>query len=157
MTNELKAILFLHILAAMALVGGLLGVLILFQRARGAADDSRARDAANDAIALNRWLVTAGGGLAGIIGFLLMIRYDQEGIFDLGKQVWLHTAILLWLVVMGLSGFFGARARRAMSAGDGTALRTALSDSLLTILVWANAVVAVVIVYLMVFQPFVSD
>jgi uncharacterized membrane protein len=161
MTNELKAILFLHILAAMLMVGGIVGFVILLQRARGAADAAGARSTASGAALLNRALVIPGGALAGILGMLLMLRYDQEGIFDAGKQGWIHGSILLWLVALGIAGFAGRFTRQAVSAdgntGNSVTVRDALSKGPLAILAWANVVVALAILYFMVFKPFVSN
>lgn len=152
MTNELKIILYLHILAAMAMVGGILAVLILYLRARGAADDEHARAATGDVLSVNRWLASAGGGLAGLIGILLLVRYDAKGILDAGEATWAHTAIPLWLVSGAIAGVFGARLGRATA--DGPTLRAALSGRLISALAWANALVALVLLYLMVFKPF---
>ena len=118
MTNELKTILFLHILSAMVMVGGIVGFLLLFLRARGAADAAVVRATTGSAALINRALVIPGAALAGILGMLLMLRYDQEGIFDAGKQGWIHGSILLWLVALGIAGFAGRITRRATSEGD---------------------------------------
>jgi hypothetical protein len=152
MTTELKMILYLHILTAMAMVGGSFAVLMLYLRARGASDDGRARAAVGDALSVNRWLVNAGGGLAGLIGILLLIRFDAKGLLDAGEATWAHTSILLWLIAGGVAGFLGARLGRAMA--DGSTLRAALSGGLISALVWLNALVGLVILYLMVFKPF---
>jgi uncharacterized membrane protein len=161
MTNELKTILFLHILSAMVMVGGIVGFVLLFQRARGAADPAGARSTIGSASLINRVLVMPAGALAGIFGLFLMLRYDQEGIFDAGKQAWIHVSILLWLVALGIAGFVGRFTRRAVSAGGDTsnavAVRVALTKGPLAILTWTNVVVAVAILYFMVFKPFISD
>jgi uncharacterized membrane protein len=161
MTNELKAILFLHILSAMVMVGGIIGFVVLLMRARGAADAANVRATAGSAALLNRALVIPGAALAGILGMLLMLRYDQEGIFDAGKQGWIHGSILLWLISLGIAGFVSRFTRRAVSdaggAGDGGGVRAALSRGPLAILAWANVLVALVILYFMVFQPFVTS
>jgi uncharacterized membrane protein len=161
MTNELKAILFLHILSAMVMVGGIVGFVLLFQRARGASDAESARSTVGGAALLNRALVIPGGALAGIFGMFLMLRYDQEGIFDAGKQGWIHGSILLWLVALGIAGFVSRITRRAVSSGGegggGITVREALAGGPLAILAWANVVVALVILYFMVFKPFVSN
>jgi uncharacterized membrane protein len=161
MTNELKTILFLHILSAMVMVGGIVGFVLLFQRARGAADSAGVRSTIGSASLINRVLVMPGGALAGIFGFLLMLRYDQKDIFDAGKQGWIHFSILLWLVALGIAGFASRLTRRAVADGsdssNGATLRAALSKGPLAILAWANVVVAVVILYFMVFKPFISD
>lgn len=161
MTNELKAILFLHILSAMVMVGGIAGFVLLFQRARGAADAAGARSTVGGAALINRALVIPGGALAGIFGMVLMLRYDQEGIFDAGKQGWIHASILLWIVALGIAGFASRITRRAVSTGGDSsntvAVRDALTKGPLAILAWANVVVAVAILYFMVFKPFISD
>lgn len=157
MTNELKTILFLHIATAMAMVGGIFGFLLLYLRARRASSDADARDTVGNAIALNRWLVIVGGGLAGVIGFVLMARYDAKGIFEAGKQVWIHIAVLLWLVVLGIAGVVQRMTRRALADGSTSDARGALSNSTTNILVWLNALVALVILYFMVFKPFIRD
>jgi len=157
MTNELKTILFLHIATAMAMVGGILGFLLLYLRARGASSDAAARDTVGNAFVLNRWLVIVGGGLAGIIGFVLEARYDAKGIFDAGKQNWAHIASVLWLVALGVAGIVQRMTRRAVAEGGTSDARSALSNGTVNILVWLNVLVALVIVYLMVFKPFISD
>lgn len=161
MTNELKAILFLHILSAMVMVGGVIGFVLLFLRARGAADAGTMRIAVGGAALINRALVIPGAALAGILGMLLMLRYDQEGIFDAGKQGWIHGSILLWLISLGIAGFVSRITRRAVSdgnnAGSDGSVRAVLAGGPLAILAWANVLVAVVILYFMVFQPFVTS
>lgn len=158
--TETTLILFLHILAAMALVGGSLAWLLLFERARGAAGDAEARTTIGGAQAVYRSVLVPGGVLVGILGLILMWRYDAKGIFDAGKQTWIHISILLWVVGMGVSGFAGRRIREAVDgtgAGGSASLQERLSRGAIPILVWINALVALVILYFMVFQPFVSS
>lgn len=161
MTNELKTILFLHILSAMVMVGGIVGFVLLFQRARGAADPAGARSTIGSASLINRILVIPAGALAGIFGLFLMLRFDQEGIFEAGKQGWIHVSILLWLVALGIAGFASRLTRRAVAAGgdssNGPALKDALTKGPLAILAWANVAVAVAILYFMVFKPFIRS
>jgi uncharacterized membrane protein len=156
MTTELSLIKFLHIVAGMLMVGGIVAFLLLILRARGASDQSYARATTGGAVLLNRALVIPGGGLAGILGFLLMLRYDQEGIFDAGRQGWIHISILLWIVALGIAGVLSMMTRRAVASGSDSAVREALSNGAVTVLIWVNVAVAVAIVYFMVFQPFVG-
>lgn len=160
MTNELKTILFLHILAAMAMVGGIFGFLLLYLRARTADDAADLRSTLLNARLLQRRLVLPGAGLAGLIGLLLMWRYDARGVFDAGRQGWIHISILLWIVTNVLAVVAGRYTRRAeelASAGDGrelAAARAQLNAGPVAGLILLNSLIALVLVYLMVFQPF---
>ena len=163
MTNELKTILFLHILAAMVMVAGVFGFLLLYLRARAADDAAEARATLVNARDLVSRLLLPGAGLAGLLGLLLMLRYHQTDIFDAGKQGWIHTSIVLWLVLNVLAGLQGRFVQRAVdAAGDSErgglpALKAALASGPLVALTVVNTLLSIVILYLMVFQPFVSD
>ena len=163
MTNELKAILFLHILAAIVMAAGILGVLLLYLRARGADDPAELRATVGNARALLQRLFLPGAGLAGVLGFLLMLRYDAKGIFDAGKQGWIHTAIVLWLIASVAGGILGRLLQRAVepadsgARGDLSGLKASLNSGTLLGTVVATGLLTLVILYLMVFQPFIFD
>jgi uncharacterized membrane protein len=163
MTNELKAILFLHILAAMVMAAGILGVLLLYLRARSADDPADAYATVRNARALLQRLFLPGAGLAGVIGFFLMLRYDAKEIFDAGKQGWVHTSIVLWLIANIGGGILGRQLQRATDSsgssprGDLSALKASLNSGTMLGTAIGTGLLTLIILYLMVFQPFVSE
>lgn len=161
MNTETKTILFLHILAAMWLVAGILGYIVLYLRARRADDIAEVRATLGSARAVERWLATPGAGLVGIFGLLLMWRYSDLGI-DVGKWTWLHISIVLWLSINIIGAFTNRATRRAVelaaaSGGSLADVRAALSSGAHAGLLALNALITLFVIYLMVFQPFVRE
>jgi len=162
MSNEIKAILFLHILAAMWLVAGILGFLVLYLRARRADDMAVVRATLGSARAVERWLAQPGAGLVGILGLVLLFRYNSVPGADVGAWVWAHISTVLWLVIIVAGTIAGRYTRRALAlATDGSsnlaAVRAALSAGPYVGLIVLIAVITLFVTYLMVFQPFVSS
>ena len=157
-TTELNLILFLHILFAMALVGGVAAHGLLYLRFRRSDDPAVLRATLTNLRGIERSLVIGNSVVVGVIGLLLAWRYDAEGILAFGDSTWLHISIALWLLV-NVVGFAESRSlERAAAAGapdDGgvAVARSALNSPVYAVLVAVNAVVVLALVYLMVFQP----
>src|SRR5262249_52957377 len=92
--TETTLILFPHLLAAMATVGGALGVLNLCLRARGAVNATELRTTVCVLELFGRPVLLPPAGLAGVIGLLLAHRYDGRGVFSFSHQGWLFVAIV---------------------------------------------------------------
>jgi hypothetical protein len=155
---ETTLILFLHILAAMATMGGALGVLVLYARARGAADVAELRASLGALATFNRAVLQPAAGLVGVVGLLLALRYDQRGIFAFSRQGWLMIAIALWVALQVVAGMGVAAAVRAGESAEADGLVTAkarLGSGATAALLWLALALIMAIVYLMVFQPFV--
>lgn len=161
MTLELDLIKFLHIIAAVAFLGGSFGLIVLLGRARASGSAGEARTLLVGARAVQRSIVAPAGGLVGIIGLILAWRYSDKGIFAFSKQGWIHISIVLWLIAAALDGIVGRNARQALEAaeGDGPAgdVRARLGGLSIYGLAAATALLGVIIVYLMVFQPLIAD
>jgi hypothetical protein len=159
--TETTLILFLHLLAAMATMGGALAVLVLYVRARGAVDAAELRTTVRILELFGQRLLFPAAGLTGLIGLLLAYRYDGRGIFSYSDQGWLYVAFVLWIVMQIVAG----RAVRAAGAAVGAlgaesdfdAARARLGSAAVAVLVWLTLILTVAIVYLMVFQPFVRS
>lgn len=157
---ETTLILFLHILGAMATMGGVLGLILLYGRARAAADLAELRFAISVLSTFNRAVLQPAAGLTGIIGLVLALRFDGKGIFEFSKQGWMFIAIALWVVLMGVTGRAASAAVAAGQPADREELETVkerLTASPAAALIWVALLLVVVIVYLMVFQPLVLD
>lgn len=157
---ETTAILFLHILAAMVTMAGSIGVLVLYYQATAAPDLAAFRSTLRTMSVFSRSVLQPGAGLAGVIGFLVALRYDARGIFSFERQGWLLIAIVLWLVLQVVAGLAVSRSVRADgSSGDQTfgiaEARMRLRAGGALPLVWLTLLLTVAIVFLMVFQPFV--
>jgi uncharacterized membrane protein len=155
---ETTLILFLHILAAMATMGGALGVLVLWVRARGATNMGELRASLGALATFNRAVLQPAAGLVGVIGLLLALRYDQRSIFAFSRQGWLIASIVLWIVLQVVAGMGVASAVRADEGVEADGLATAkarLGSGTTAALIWLTLAIVVAIVYLMVFQPFV--
>jgi uncharacterized membrane protein len=150
MDNELKLILFLHILTAAVMAGALLGFALLVLRAR---DGAAGRATLDDARLLLRALVLPAAGLTGLIGLLLALRYDSKGVFQFSDQTWAHTSILLWLILTAATGYLGMLLRRSMAGSTATDGSATTRSTLFTVLLWGSVLLTLVILYLMVFQP----
>jgi hypothetical protein len=162
MSTEIKAILFLHILAAMWLAAGILSYLVLYLRARRADDIGTIRATLGSARAVERWLSQPGAGLVGILGLLLLFRFNSVPGVDIGGWVWAHISAVLWLVILIVGAVIGRYTRRALAlATDGSSnldtVRAALSAGPYVSLIVLIALVTLFVTYLMVFQPFVSS
>jgi uncharacterized membrane protein len=161
MSTEIKAILFLHILAAMWLVAGILGYLVLYVRARRVNDATEARATLSSARAVERWLAQPGAGLVGILGLILLFRYSSVPGVDVGTWVWAHVSGVLWIVILIIGAILGRFTRRALIlATDGSsnlaAVHAALSAGPFVALLVLMAAITMFTLYLMVFQPFVT-
>ena len=159
MTNELKTILFLHILFAMLLVGGGVAFVVLYFRARGAESMADLRATLANARVLERRLIVPAAGLVGLLGLLLGWRYDAKGILEFGDATWMHISVVLWIAVNVAGVFLGRGVERAVElnetqgSGDLAAAKARLRSPAVTSLLWANVLLWLVILYLMVFQP----
>jgi hypothetical protein len=100
-------------------------------------------------------------GLTGVIGFLLVLRYDMRGIFAFSRQGWLFMAIVLWVILQGVAGQAVRAAHRAIGPLDGeggpAAARAHLGSAGVAGPVWLTLILTVAIVYFMMFQPFVRS
>ena len=153
MDNELKLILFLHVLAAALMAGGILAFALLVGRARGTGSAAEQSATLSNAHLLQRSLIQPAAGLTGIIGLLLALRYDAKGLFQFSAQGWIHISILLWFVLMGITGYQAAALRRSLSGGSTGEVTAALSSGRFTALLWGSVLLTVVVIFLMVFQP----
>lgn len=152
---ELDTIIFLHIATAAVLLGGMLAFLVLVTRARNAVDAATATTTATAAVALYRSLVLPAGTAVGILGILLLLRYDAKGILDAGKQIWAHISGVLWLVVMGLGVLIRRQVQAA--AASGASVRERLASPGVVGLIMLNVALVIGITILMVYQPFVRS
>ena len=159
MTNELRTILYLHVLLALLLVGGGFAFVTLYLRARGAQSLAELRTTLGNARLIERRMIVPAAVLVGIAGFLLAWRYDARGIFDAGEATWMHVASTLWLVLLVAGFFLGRGMDRALeqaereSEGGLAAVKMRLNSPAVAGLMWLNLLLALVILYLMVFQP----
>jgi uncharacterized membrane protein len=164
MTTELNTILFLHILFALLLVGGGFAFLVLLRRAQRAQSLAAARATLVGARTIESALIVPSAVLVGLVGIALVLRYDAKGIFDAGKAVWMHIGSTLWLIML-VVGFFSGRAlRRALALaeqGEGEGALERVKASIrspgVSGLTYLNLALALVILYLMVFQPFAGE
>lgn len=157
---ETTLILFLHILAAMLTMAGAVGLLVLYLQARRSVDDAELRSTLRLLSVFGRSVFQPGAGMAGVLGLILVFRYDARGIFAFEKQGWMFLAVVLWLVLQGVAGAVINRSGRTAPAADGSigdaaAVRARLAAPATATAVWLTLIVTVVIVYLMVFQPLV--
>ena len=156
--TELNLILYLHILFAMLLVGGIVAHWLVYMRGRKAEDGAVLRATVRDLRAIERLRSRGPAGIVGLRGLLLAWRYDAKGILNFGEETWLHVSTVLWLVANAVAGLESRSLRRAVEAGGSGgnntgAIRGALNSSRYLTLAAINAVVVLVILYLMVFQP----
>src|SRR5438067_1657907 len=107
MSNELKTILFLHILFALLFVGGGFAVLVLLSRARRTQSVAALRATLVAARTVATMLVLPSGVLVGILGFVLAARPDAKLGFDQAKAGWMQIAELLWLIALVAVFFLG--------------------------------------------------
>jgi uncharacterized membrane protein len=158
---ETTLILFLHVLGAMATMGGVLGVLVLYLRARGASDAEDLRVTLRIMDVFNQRVLMPAAGLTGVIGFLLVLRYDMRGIFEFSRQGWLFVAVVLWVILQGVAGQAVRAAHKALGPLDGegglAAARAQLGSAGVAGPVWLTLILTVAIVYFMMFQPFVRS
>lgn len=155
---ETTLILFLHLLAAMATMGGAIGLLALHARAGAARSVAELRT-------LDRLLTTFGqrvlqpaAGITGIIGLLLALRFQGRGLFEIDRQGWLMIALVLWIVLQVVTGLTLRAMRTAIGApvseDDLMVAVARLRSNSLVALLWLTLILIVGIVYLMVFRPF---
>lgn len=99
-------------------------------------------------------------GVGGVI--LLLAGFYLSGKIDGYGQRWLEISILLFVVALVLGAWGGRRSRRVREyavgladrgEGDAATLRSMLSDRLTWLLHWGSAVLAVIVLVLMVWQP----
>ena len=69
--TELNLILYLHILFAMLLVGGIVAHWLVYMRGRKAEDGAVLRATLRDLRAIGRLMIFAPGGIVGLLGLLL--------------------------------------------------------------------------------------
>jgi hypothetical protein len=164
MTTELKTILFLHILFALLLVGGGFAFLVLLRQAQRAQSLAAARATLVGAHTVESALIVPSAVLVGLVGFLLVGRYDAKGVFEAGKAVWMHIGATLWLVLLVAGFFLGRGVRRTLalaegSEGDGALerVKASIRSPGVSGLTYLNVVLGLVILYLMIFQPFAGE
>ncbi len=159
MTNELNTILFLHILAAMLLVGGIAAHYVLHLRARGSNDLADLRGTMRDMRALEQRIIMPAGGFVGLLGLILAWRYDAKGVLSFADERWIHVAIGLWIVLNIIGGLEGRLLAQGYALGedgmsaDPAAIRARLNSGAYLALTTLNALIVLVILYLMVFKP----
>ena len=159
MTNELRTILFLHVLLALLLVGGAFAFVILYLRARGAESLAELRTTLGNARLIERRMIVPAAVLVGLVGFLLAGRYDAKGIFDAAEATWMHIASTLWIILLVAGFFLGRGVDRALAQaehggeGDLATVKARLGSPAVAGLMWLNVALGLVILYLMVFQP----
>lgn len=99
-------------------------------------------------------------GVGGVI--LLLAGFYLSGKIDGYGQRWLEISILLFIVALVVGAWGGRRSRRVREyavgladrgEGDDATLRSMLSDRLTWLLHWGSAVLAVIVLVLMVWQP----
>ena len=159
MTNELNTILFLHILAAMLLVGGIAAHYVLHLRVRGSNDRADLRGTMRDMRAIEQRIIIPAGGLVGLLGLILAWRYDAKGVLSFADERGIHVAIGLWIVVNVIGGLEGRLLAKGYALGedgvsaDSAAIRARLNSNFYLALATLNALLVLVILYLMVFKP----
>jgi uncharacterized membrane protein len=157
-TTELNLILFLHVLFAMALAGGVAAHSLLYLRFRRSDDPATLRATITNLRGIENALIIGNGVIVGAVGLLLAWRYDAKGILGFGDSTWLHISIALWIVANAIGFFEGRSLERAYKLGDASessaaAIQEALNSPVYAVLAAVNTVVLLVLVYLMVFQP----
>jgi uncharacterized membrane protein len=157
-TTELNVILFVHVLFAMALVGGIAAHALLYLRFRRSNDPITLQTTLTNLRGIENALVIGNSVLVGVIGLLLAWRYDAKGILSFGDSTWLHISIALWIVA-NVIGFFETRSLKGAldtgTAGESNVagMRAALNSPVYPVLAAVNIVMVLALVYLMVFQP----
>jgi uncharacterized membrane protein len=157
----------LHILAAFALVGGEIGRLIAFQRAKNATDIKLAAAMLQMFTFFTSKFVSMGGMLTVLLG--LVTAGAQGGAvlilgFILGGQInWVLASLVLYIVIMVLVFTVAVPRGKAIGQALGAALgqgkitpelTAALNDQTLNISFIVQDVLILLIVVLMVLKPF---
>ena len=159
MTTELNTILFLHILMAMLLVGGIAAHYVLHLRLRTSSDHAELRSTMRDMRVIESRIIAPAAGFVGLFGLLLAWRYDAKGIISFADARWIHYAIALWIVVNIVSGIVGRALVKGYTPGEegesagSAALRARLNAGSYLALASLNPLLVLVILYLMVFKP----
>lgn len=134
---------FLHIVAATAVLGSALAIMLLAIRSGSIAPEERGVYArVTHDLATN--LVTPALFFTAVLGVITAFRFSERGLFDVWQQHWMFGGIITWFLAMGVTGAIAANARRSgqVAIGGPDLLRPAL----LIVLVIATLA-------LMIFQP----
>lgn len=158
MDNEVRILLFLHVLGAMVMMAGLLAALVLWLRARGLDDTADLRSTLSNLRAVERALVSPGAGLAGIFGIIATFRFHDIGRIDAGEAQWMQIGATIWLVVAVLSGIGGRLTASALDRTRGSGgvapARAVITSPTYAGFLLFNVIATVVITFLMVAKPF---
>jgi len=146
--------LFVHLVGVLLFAGGLTVAAVGFESAR------RRSEPGEIAVLLgvSRWgvaLVTVGGALLLVGGLWL------AGVVHANGDVWLDTAIALFIVVLALGGIGGQRPKQARllatklaaEGGDTAGLRRLLDDRATLAINYVSAVLVLAILVLMIWRP----
>ena len=164
LTNILKL---LHILAAFALVGGEIGRMIAFNRAKKATDIK----VVAEMMQLFAFFTTKFVSLGGIVTVLLgLITAGKEGGavlilgFLMGGQInWVLAALVLYIIIMVMVFTIAVPRGKAIGAAIGSAmgqgkitpeLTAAINDKTLNTAMIVQDVLILLIIVLMVLKPF---
>ncbi len=158
MTTELNLILYLHIIAAMALVGGVVAHYAVHLRVKNSTDVTDLRSSMAGLRLLEKRLIIPAGGIVGLLGIILAWRYDAKGILSFADERWLHYSIVLWIVANVIGVLEGRTLEKAYQLGDAGepdtgAIRARLNSGRYLALATVNLVVLLILLYLMIFQP----
>jgi uncharacterized membrane protein len=153
-----QGMLFLHLLAALWLAGAAFGGTIVRAQMRRATDLRAKVEGLRTLRRLMMVMGLPGSILAGLVGIELVRRMEIS--YSTG---WVAASIVIWALSVVMTLFFlGPRLRRTLAAGEAslaagaaTAEFQALGASRLpSILADFNALVIVLLTFLMVFKPF---
>jgi uncharacterized membrane protein len=139
-------LLFLHVLAAFAIVGAVVVFSILFVATRPGADPARALPALRlTPLARRLWDIGGGGTL--VLGIWLALNRPEYEIWD----GWIIAALVLWVIAAGSGARVGAGYWEALAAaregGERVAVRTGSTVALHAVMLVAVAALLVVMIF----------